>query len=168
MNGDDNGVGRVLADLVEALPPQHPLSREAVRVYRENLGDVPPGLLQAAARRCIRTCRWFPKIAELREAAAEISLDLPSEGQALQQVFDRVEHTRRFFSVLDDPDGGDAPPPPRVHPLVLRVLDLVGGYAAFRSGEGSVVRGQFGRIYRDERATAVRERAAADFGILKP
>lgn len=152
-------IDSVLSDLAEALPPQHPLSRQAMRVYSESLSDVPDDLLRAAARRCVRTCRWFPRVAELRDAAAEILLDLPTEGGALEQALARVSWGR-------DHAEGDTPPP--VNPVVERALRLVGGYAALRGEDGAVVRGQFGRVYREERAAAVREKASSDFGILKP
>lgn len=154
---DPGIVSQVLADLVDALPPQQPLTAGAAEVYRRNLADVPPALLQQAAERCIRTCRWFPRVAEIREAAAEIALQLPGEARALDQIDNRVRWAR---------DGQQGEPPP-VDPLVVEALARVGGYPAWRGGDGPIVRGQFGRVYREERAAAIRE-TAARHGIVKP
>lgn len=40
-------------------------------IYVEALADLPPDLLATAVQQCIRTCRFFPKPAELRNAIAD-------------------------------------------------------------------------------------------------
>jgi len=43
----------------------------AAALYMEALADIPPELLDKAVKHCIRTCRFFPKPAELRGAIAD-------------------------------------------------------------------------------------------------
>src|SRR5574341_534290 len=48
--------------------------KATIRLYQECLADVPDPLLAAAARQLIGSSKWFPKISEVREAAAALAL----------------------------------------------------------------------------------------------
>jgi hypothetical protein len=141
-----------LARLKAAFPRQ-PVPAETFALYLRELGDVPPEVLDRAVSRLIRTQtndRW-PTVGALREACAEEVLALPSESAALRQVNALARWRAR------DPleRAGSAPD---VHPLVREALTLVGGTLAFRTAdEPGVIRGQFGRLYRDLRAEHVHD-----------
>ncbi len=147
-------------DLVRELARHFPLFLDKLRSpgeaqqllddYVRYLADIPRPLLAAAVQEAIQTSSTpydFPTVGKLRKLAAERMLHLPGEADALAQIEARQRWTRTK-------DG----PPPELHPLVRRALDLLGGFHAFRSAEEpTVVRGQFGRLYRDLRSQAVRE-----------
>lgn len=59
--------------VLAAAHPERDLAVETKRIYSEFLADIPGELLMAAAKRCLRTCTFFPKIAELRQAAGAIA-----------------------------------------------------------------------------------------------
>lgn len=59
----------VIAALVDAYP-RAGIETRTVRVYCMALADIPVGELRAAALKLMGTCKFFPSIAELREAWA--------------------------------------------------------------------------------------------------
>lgn len=143
----------LLADLARAFP-RNPITPETLRVYLRELDDVPPELLEAVVRDLIRTSEWFPTVRAIRERAAERSLGLPAEAEALAQIEARIRWARTSAAA-------EAPP---IHPVVLEAIRGVGGFHAFRSAdEASVIRGQFGRLYRELRGSAI---AAVQTGAL--
>lgn len=122
-----------------------------VRTYAARLADLPPDVLEATIDELIATEEWMPSIAKIRNAAAERILALPDEHEALAQIEDRMTWARQR-------DDDDETPGPTVHPLVREIVDRVGGYASFRGADdAAVIRGQFGRLYREARARRVRE-----------
>lgn len=136
-----------LARIIAALPPKPPMTAERLTVMLEELADLAPSALAAAADRIVRSARYFPTVAEIREQAAEAALQLPSETEALAQIEARIDWNR----------SGRHGDPPQIHPLVRQALALVGGFYAFRAAEEpGVIRGQFCRFYREARADAIR------------
>lgn len=142
----------MVARLVDGLPRgQEKVTARTIDTYIDYLASVPDRVLEAAVARILPTEDWFPSLALIRRTCAELVLDLPSEADALEQVDGRIRWTREKGS-------GSGTPAPPVHPIVQQALNQVGGYAAFRDAdEPSVVRGQFGRIFRGVRAAAVLE-----------
>jgi hypothetical protein len=73
----DTDIEEVLIDLSEAYPDWKPPSVIATFTqYKQALRNYSKGTLQRAARRCMDSCVFFPKIAELKKAVYE----LPPEG----------------------------------------------------------------------------------------
>ena len=62
----------VLEEMAGAYP-EKALTRETLELYLQSLGDIPGGVLHAAARQHIRNSAWFPKIAELRQIALRLA-----------------------------------------------------------------------------------------------
>ena len=60
-----------LHQLVAAFPDTK-LKEDTLKVYAEKLADLPVDVLERAVHVCIVTQKWFPKISEIREAAADI------------------------------------------------------------------------------------------------
>lgn len=138
----------LLARLADAFP-RNQLGAGTLRVYLEELADVPPDVLAQAARALIRTSEFFPTVRAIREACAEHALALPTEADALTQIEARMRWAR-------EPEA-DRGPAPVVHPLVREVLGHVGGFHAFRATEEqTVIRGQFLKLFRTSRAELVR------------
>lgn len=145
----------VVADLTYAFPDYlarlDPDSRRnTIRLYLRELEDIPAETLEAAVSEVIRTSDHFPRVRAVREAAARILLQLPSESEALSQIESRMRWSRE-----SEGERGDAP---AVSPIVLKALDHVGGFHAFRSSdEPGVVRGQFLRLFKGMRDDAIRD-----------
>lgn len=153
----------LLADLMAAFPRTR-IDPATVRVYLAALKDLPIQALERAVAALIRTSEWFPTVAAIRLAVAEHTLALPTESEALQQIEERQRWSR-----LTRESGTAAVPPPEFHPLVKAALDRVGGFPAFRaSDDPTVIRGQFGRLYREERARALRNAQTGTLALPPP
>lgn len=144
----------LIVELMRAYPRQ-PFTEDNFRAYQAALADVPPELLEPAVRALIRETKWLPTIAEIRERVAELALRLPREPEALQQIEERMRWGRESATTRGDP--------PDVHPLVREALDRVGGWHSFHiAEEATVIRGQFGRLYRELRTEAIHAAQVAD------
>ena len=53
--------------------PEKKLDKRTLKIYLEELGDIPAQLLQQAASQHIRTSPYFPRIADLRQRAHQLS-----------------------------------------------------------------------------------------------
>jgi len=70
---NDSEMDEVLIDLAEAYPDWRPPSVQATfNQYKNSLRAYSKETLQHAARRCIDSCLFFPKIAEIRKAIYEL------------------------------------------------------------------------------------------------
>ena len=141
-----NPVALVLARLARAFP-RETLTPERVALYTEMLSDIPEPILVQAADTLILTSRFFPAISEIREQAAELTVSLPSDEQALEQVQARIDWAK----------SGKNGNPPDVHPIARLVVEEVGGWYAMRSsGIADVARAQFTKSYHARRARRIR------------
>lgn len=68
----DDDLRTVLKRLASAYPEKR-LDSHSLQVYLDELADIPPALLLQAARRHIRSSVFFPRIAELRRIAEQLS-----------------------------------------------------------------------------------------------
>lgn len=59
-------------DLLAHAWPQAPLTEQRLAAYWIGLSDLDDSVFTAAVQQCVRTCRFFPAVAELRAAAEEI------------------------------------------------------------------------------------------------
>lgn len=142
-------VADTLYALMDAFP-RDPMSADNLATYRSHLADLPLDKLEEAVVTLIRTSDRLPSIKAIREQTASLMLDLPDESEALLQVERRIEWSRSG-------DATEIAGGPPVHELVRKALDHVGGFHAFRTTEEpAVLRGQFLRLYRESRATAIR------------
>lgn len=81
---DQTFIGKAILTLVAAYPNAN-IGKETMHLYATSLADVPAEVLDLAVTQCISTSKWFPTIAELREAAARIQTgadQLPPAGEA--------------------------------------------------------------------------------------
>ena len=98
----DPGVTQVLLlDLATVMPTRKGFDRaRAMPGYVEALGDIPTIALQAGFRKLKRKSKWWPTIAEIRQACA-------GEHERLKRTVYKLE---RLQLVVD-------PPPPRNRPV---------------------------------------------------
>jgi hypothetical protein len=62
-----------ILETLAAAYPEKAHDKRTLALYLEHLADIPAHWLEAAARRHIDTSNWFPRIAELRRAAAQLA-----------------------------------------------------------------------------------------------
>lgn len=87
MAGEMSGIEQVLRMLVAAYPHAS-ISADTVKVYALMLGDVDEALLKAAAVAHIGGCKYFPTVAELRQA-------MDAEVRQRDQVLLAESHNQR-------------------------------------------------------------------------
>jgi len=129
--------------ILTALAAAHPkfeLRKATVAIYTELLADLDASVLKAVTLQCAMTSRFFPTIAEIRDAALAISRPaVPSAYEAWAAVQVELRNVRRY--ALDyEPD---------LDPLTLRAVECVGGLADLRHTSSRVAdRARFIEAYQ--------------------
>ena len=103
--------------LLRANWPTYELTAETPRVYEELLADIPDRLLELAVKDCLARLTYFPKIAELREAALSIledRLGIPTAAAAWGEVSKAMKY------------GKPTRCPDFSHPAIRAGVDAVG------------------------------------------
>jgi hypothetical protein len=161
----------IMADLAAVFPERvRDLGEEGWQamcaVYGEVLGDIPAELLQTAALQCLATVRFFPRPAEIREAALELvmtALAIPNANDAWAEVCDwaRLAYRRKSgregmvlgkLMEYDSIKGSCSIRVPTAsdwsHPLIQKALDGIGGWSRFRNSDNPIAdRSQFIAAY---------------------
>ena len=65
-----------IIDVLIAAYPRNNISKRTIPVYVQMLSDLPVNVLAMATKYHITTCKYFPTIAELRQAATDIVCDM--------------------------------------------------------------------------------------------
>lgn len=123
-------------------------------IYREALADLDYDVLKAAARKCLADCRFFPTIAELRQAAATIVAPPSASGVEAWGLVMR-EVRRGVGYPLDIPV-----PCAITDALILRAVDAIGGWKMLQRStnqEDIAHRARFVEVYE-----TLLERQASD------
>lgn len=130
---------------------REPILFEKFQEYVRELDDVPETVLDQAVSKLVRTKSdpWFPTVGAIREACAEVTLGLPTEYDAFAEVDAVIKWGRMSSEERSEK-------PPALNPVVKAALDQVGGTYAFKNSESTVIRGQFGRAFREMRAHKIR------------
>lgn len=91
-------------------------------IYREALADIDYDVLKAAAKKCLADCRFFPTIAELRQAAAALTTPPSTSGvEAWGLVMSEVRRGVGYPLQVPVECG-------ITDPLILRSVESVGGW----------------------------------------
>lgn len=129
--------GKVITMLAAAYPRQA-LSTPTMAVYNQLLSDLSYEQAQAAVIKHIATSKFFPGIAEIRQAALEVSLDkLPGPAEAWSEAQKQI----RLKGYTGKPDFSN--------PLIAKTVDAMGGWMELCQSEEptGVIRAHFLRIY---------------------
>jgi hypothetical protein len=114
------------------------------------LKDVPYKLAEMALKKVLSTAKFFPTIAEIREAVAEITNpQMPSWTEAWGEVVQAV----RQYGYMREKEALES-----LSPAAAKVVRWFGWQEICRSEEPDVIRGQFRMAYE---AQAKREREMA-------
>lgn len=82
-------VSKMMAVFASVYPVD--LSKEKTEVYSVMLADIPAEVLDATTKQLLSTCKFFPSIAEIRDAAFAISApDMPDALTAWQEVYKAI------------------------------------------------------------------------------
>lgn len=128
-----------VAKIAAAFPTE--VSEATMKIYEEYLADIEPEDLKHAINECIATCKFFPKVAEIREKAGENALSregVPSAVEAWAEVQREMN------------DKGSYGAPELSHPLVREAMHAVGGWPHLTTAWNlnlETVRAQYLRIY---------------------
>lgn len=164
-----------LLTTLKAAYPRHQLEQGTTEVYAHDLADMDAGLAQQAVERVRRTSRFFPTIAEIREAAAELVLDAPPPitawGYAI--AFANYKAVWEPCSECVDVSGfsdaereviceacrgqGRVNPtsPPPLHPTVAEAYALTADSLAWRETPSPKLRKAFLEAYEEVKRRAV-------------
>lgn len=79
-----------LVAILEAAYPRQELREETIEVYASFLLDIDYKVAEKAIQAHIRSERWFPTIAEIREACVEQVYKIPTTEQAMSIIREAV------------------------------------------------------------------------------
>lgn len=129
---------------------------ETLLLYERLLADLPEAALRTAALRHIATSKWFPTVAELRMAAAEIIAPSSTEQTALEAWGDVVD----TFSSGETYAGENLIKAPVFNnPLTARAVTALGGWVHLcRSDNEPADRARFVQIFEQLQARERSER----------
>lgn len=133
--------------LLTAAYPQANIEEETIQIYIKFLLDLPCEAGQAAALELIASSRWFPAVAELRQAAVEAMPEnqIPGPGEAWGEVVGQLRavgwYGRPSFS----------------HPAITKAVKAMGWRELCMSENVVADRAHFLRIYENYQERAKKE-----------
>jgi len=140
-----------LVAVLQAAYPTKELSEESIRLYAEMLSDLDPREAGNAVKRIIATSRFFPTVAEIREAAAENAISMPDVEQAWGEVTRQIKSVGRYRT------------PVFSHPAITSTVDAIGWTTFCESQSIGVERGHFMKLFQ---AHAEAAKAKVQLGAL--
>ncbi len=75
-----------LITMIQMAYPRQNLGEKTVEVYANFIQDLDYKVAEKAIAQHIRNERWFPTIAEIREACVELAHDIPSTEEAMEVI----------------------------------------------------------------------------------
>lgn len=134
--------------ILSAAYPRFEVTADTGRVYAELLGDLSDDLLLAAARHHAATSKWFPSVAELREATMDLAsraAGIRTAEEAWKQVMLAVQRHGWYGEMAP---GGGWQVPRMLSDLERHAVDALGGWRAVCHSENAAAdRAHFLRIY---------------------
>lgn len=113
-------------ELLRANWPKYPFTDATTEVYSRCLKDISDQVLAAATAHCITACRFFPVIAELRQAAFDIMYGRINEltAQEAWGFLIRLANKPQTWWA-----GGQRYHRPELPILMKKALDAIGGWS---------------------------------------
>lgn len=124
---------------------------QLMSLWLRTLGDIPDEALIGAAEKCLTDRTWWPKIAEIREAAFSIMTNragLPSAFEAWAEVNKAVHESKPEKHAWS-------------HPLIKAALEGIGGLHGYRMSETSEEMTWRAHFYRSYESLTQREQESA-------
>lgn len=138
----DNTIAQVVNMLFHAPLANKPEAGEitaVARIFRATLADIEDSLLVAAATQHIAMSKWFPAVADLRQAAVALvhRVDgVPDSYTAWQQVKQASANGWGIVTWHTAEDGSFQKcqkEPTGVHPMAVKALNTLGGIGEFHN-----------------------------------
>lgn len=127
--------------VLSAAYPRFDLPEETIRIYQRLLADLDFDLLKAATLQCATMCKFFPTVAEIRDAATEIvtmAEHIPTPIEAWGEV---IQAIRKI--------GGNSFRPDFSHPMIDELVKHFGWHALCTSDHSFADRARFMDAYAD-------------------
>lgn len=132
---------RASVALLRAAYPNAVINPETVTAYEAALGDLDGQAVMDAVSALVRTVKFMPTIAEIRETVGEKLLGLPTASEAWIEASQRSSGT-----------WGDRPR----NPVVTKAIEAMGGtYLIKTSDNPTIMHSQFTKAYAEMRARAM-------------
>jgi hypothetical protein len=137
--------------ILAASYPNFNLTQETIVVYQKTLADIEPKVLEAAILHLVTTSKFFPTIAEIREAAFSIMTNerkIPSAFEAWEEAINHcIKGNYKDYS----------------HPLIERAVNIIGidYWRNMTYDDEMATRAQFFKIYE-----TLLQREKADLKML--
>jgi hypothetical protein len=141
---------KVIATLTAAYP-RHEIPEETTKLYAKFLQDLEYQKAQSAVIRIITNSRFFPTVAEIREAVLKVEQpNLPLPAEAWEEVIRQMR------------DIGYVGTPKFSHPLIEKAVQAMGGWISLcQSEDGMVDRAHFLKIFESYKNRHVEEEKTA-------
>lgn len=125
--------------------------RPTLNLWKEMLSDMPFDVAKAAVIKVLSTARFWPTVAEIREAATHLTQPHIMSSAEAWGLFERSNDRYGYYR----PEEGMN----MLNPLIRQTVRSMGGYRELCSSENvGVTRGQFMKIYEQ---LAAREKEMA-------
>ena len=133
-------IGALLALATANFPSmQEKDMRPTANLWSEMLSDIPFDIAKAALIKVLATARFWPTVAEIREAAAEIiNPQLPSPIEAWGEVVQAV----KIYGLYRQEEGLNS-----LSPITKRVVQNIGWREICLCEQPDIIRGQFRMAY---------------------
>lgn len=133
---DEKQFGEIMFILFTAFPT-FKAKDNTVKVYKMMLDDIPIEFLRAGALKHTTENKWFPSVAELRDAAFSVMINKPGIPSAFEAWQDAIEHCRR----------GDYTN--YSHPLIEKAVKIIGipYWQSMPEDQEMATRAQFIKVY---------------------
>ena len=148
-------VARTIAVLSAAYPSAN-IARETIQVYVADLSDIPDEVLDLAAADCRATCKWFPTIAEIRQAAARIQAGADSLPPALEAFGTMYKEMNDSHYHPDLAANGDPTRPVFSNAITAKIVAAMGLLYLYTSENGMSDRARFCDLYEEYARRGVR------------
>jgi hypothetical protein len=148
---DDKDFASIMVVLSSAYP-NFQMTDSMMIAYKTMLKDIPVEYLKAGALKHASENKWFPTVAELREASFSIMMNkdaIPSEFEAWEEVKLACEKIGHYKE------------PPFSHPLIVRTVNVMGWKELCLSENQEYDRAHFFKVYK-----SLSERAESDVKML--
>lgn len=152
-------VAKVMS-LLSVYFPEREMTTELVEAYYIALVDLTDEQLEQAAAQAVRTLKWHPKVAELREIAAEQTAHgagVTTAAEAIEQIYRVI----REIGSYGNPHFDD--------PLLNRVIAAMGGWRELCLSENVMAdRAHMIKLYSEIATAARKEIQVGMFGGYPP
>jgi len=155
---DATKITQALAILTAAYP-NNKITAETIRVYQITLQDIPGDVLEKAILHLTTTNKFFPTVAEIRDAAyllMVVTNKIPSAYEAWGEVQEEIARCGEYFRYSISTNV-----PEYSHPLVERAVEIMGYKQLCYSDNLVADRAHFFKVYE-----SLYQRAVDDLKML--